>query len=70
MSSPPLSIFADVSDRRLQRPQGGACWSHARRKFFELADITANARRGKDAAPISPVALEAAIPSVSMIFDA
>jgi hypothetical protein len=23
------------------------CWSHARRKFFELADIAANARRGK-----------------------
>ena len=25
------------------------CWSHARRKFFELADIAANARRGKTA---------------------
>jgi transposase len=35
------------------------CWSHARRKFFELADIAANARRGKQAAPISPIALEA-----------
>jgi transposase len=34
------------------------CWSHARRKFFELADIAANARRGKKA-PISPIALEA-----------
>jgi hypothetical protein len=31
------------------------CWSHARRKFFELA----NARRGKNAPPISPIALEA-----------
>ena len=37
----------------------GLCWSHARRKFFELADIAANARRGKNAAPISPIALEA-----------
>jgi transposase len=35
------------------------CWSHGRRKFFELADIAANARRGKDASPISPIALEA-----------
>jgi hypothetical protein len=29
------------------------CWSHGRRKFFELADIAANARRGKNAAPTS-----------------
>ena len=35
------------------------CWSHARRKFFEFADIAANARRGKNATPISPIALEA-----------
>ena len=35
------------------------CWSHARRKFFELADIAKNARRGKNAASISPMALEA-----------
>ena len=26
------------------------CWAHARRQFFELADIAANARRGKNAA--------------------
>ena len=36
------------------------CWSHARRKFFELADINATARKGKKVAEeISPVALEA-----------
>ncbi|NDV89185.1 IS66 family transposase [Aurantimonas aggregata] len=35
------------------------CWVHARRKFFELADIAKNARRGKSAASISPMALEA-----------
>ena len=35
------------------------CWAHARRQFFELADIAANARRGKNAAAISPVALAA-----------
>jgi transposase len=36
------------------------CWSHARRKFFELADIKATGRKGKKVAEdISPVALEA-----------
>jgi hypothetical protein len=35
------------------------CWAHARRKFFELADVAANPRRGKKAAAISPIALEA-----------
>jgi hypothetical protein len=34
------------------------CWAHARRQFFELADIAANTRRGKNAAAISPIALE------------
>ena len=44
------------------------CWSHARRKFFELADIAANARRGKSATPISPIALEA-VKRIDAIFD-
>ena len=35
------------------------CWSHARRKFFELADIETNVRQGKSARDISPIALEA-----------
>jgi transposase len=35
------------------------CWSHARRGFFELADIAATARAGPKAAPVSPIALEA-----------
>jgi len=38
------------------------CWSHARRKFFELADLAASARRrakAKKGADISPLALEA-----------
>ena len=39
-----------------------------RRKFFELADIAANARRGKNAAPISPIALEA-VRRIDVIFD-
>ena len=44
------------------------CWAHARRKFFELADIAANARRGKRAAPISPLALEA-VQRIDAVFD-
>ena len=38
------------------------CWAHARRPFFVLADLAANARRkaqGKPASVISPLALEA-----------
>ncbi len=38
-----------------------ACWAHARRPFFALADIEASARRkasGKSPAPISPLALD------------
>jgi len=35
------------------------CWSHGRRQFFELADIAKNARRGRNAMAISPIALEA-----------
>jgi len=44
------------------------CWSHARRQFFELADIAANARRGKNAPAISPVALEA-VKRIDALFD-
>jgi transposase len=44
------------------------CWSHARRGFFELADIAANARRGKNAAVISPIALEA-VQRIDALFD-
>src|SRR5665811_2110268 len=44
------------------------CWAHARRQFFELADIAANARRGKNAAAISPVALEA-VKRIDALFD-
>src|SRR5499426_2759668 len=54
------------------RPQGAItsalCWSHARRQFFELADIAANARRGKNAPAISPVAL-AAVKRIDALFD-
>jgi transposase len=54
------------------RPQGpiaaALCWAHARRQFFELADIAANARRGKNATAISPLALEA-VKRIDALFD-
>ena len=46
-------------DRAARTVAPAFCWAHARRKFFELADIAANVRRGKTAAVISPIALEA-----------
>ena len=44
------------------------CWSHGRRKFYELADIAAGKKRGKGAAPISPLALEA-VQRIDALFD-
>jgi len=44
------------------------CWAHARRQFFELADIAANARRGKNAGAISPIALEA-VKRIDALFE-
>ena len=44
------------------------CWAHGRRKFYELADIAANNRRGKRAPPISPLALEA-VKRIDALFD-
>ena len=44
------------------------CWSHARRKFFELADIATKPRRGKKPTPISPLALET-VKRIDAIFD-
>jgi len=39
-----------------------------RRKFFVLADIAANTRRGKTAPPISPIAFDA-IKRIDLLFD-
>ena len=44
------------------------CFAHARRKFFELADIAAGKRRGKHAPPISPLAMEA-VKRLDALFD-
>jgi hypothetical protein len=53
--------FNPLFDRtRKQMPATPAfCFAHARRKFFELADVARNAWRGRGAKPISPLALEA-----------
>jgi transposase len=50
------------ADRRPGPIIEAGCWVHARRPFFVLADIAANARRraeGKTAGVISPLAVEA-----------
>ncbi|WP_354434444.1 IS66 family transposase [Martelella mangrovi] len=44
------------------------CWAHSRRKFFVLADIATNAKRGGKAAPISPIALDA-VKRIDRLFD-
>ena len=51
-----------ATDRKPGPILEAACWAHARRPFFALADIEASAKRkaeGKTPAPISPLALEA-----------
>ena len=48
-----------------------ACWSHARRKFFVLADVAGSARRaaqGKAPAVLSPICLEAVL-RIDALFD-
>ena len=57
------------------RPAGAIiqalCWAHSRRKFFELADIAAGARKkaqGKTDVVISPMALEA-VRRIDALFD-
>ena len=47
---------------------GGACWAHSRRKFYEIADIAAGKRWGRNAPPISPLALEA-VQRIDLLFD-
>jgi transposase len=48
-----------------------ACWAHARRKFFVLADVAGNARRaaqGKSGTVLSPICLEA-VQRIDALFD-
>jgi transposase len=58
-------------DRKPGSIVAAGCWAHARRPFFVLADIAANARRkaqGKTTAVISPLALEA-VRRIDALFD-
>ena len=48
-------------DRKPGPIQEAACWVHARRPFFTMADLEENARRkaaGKKEIPMSPIAIE------------
>jgi transposase len=50
------------AERKPAQVLEAACWAHSRRKFFELADIEAAARRkaeGKTPQVVAPLALEA-----------
>jgi transposase len=50
-----------LADRKPSPIREAACWAHARRKFFVLADIEENARRRaarKTEIPLSPLAIE------------
>ena len=44
------------------------CWSHARRKVFELADVESNIRKGKSPKDISPIAFEA-VKRIDALFE-
>ena len=50
-----------LADRKPGRVREAACWVHARRPFFAMADLEENARRkaaGKKEIPLSPIAIE------------
>lgn len=55
-------------DRQRGPITSALCWAHARRRFFELADIAGQVRGGKPAHEISPVALEA-VTRIDALFD-
>ncbi|WP_447725667.1 IS66 family transposase [Sphingomonas koreensis] len=55
--------------RRTPAPLARAlCWAHARRKFFELADVASQLKRRKGAPVISPIAAQA-MQRIDAIFD-
>jgi hypothetical protein len=59
-----------LADRKPGPVREAACWSHARRPFFTMADIEANARRraaGKKEIPLSPIAIEV-VRSIDALF--
>jgi transposase len=56
------------ADRRPGPITEAGCWVHARRAFFVLADIDANARRKAEGNVISPLALEA-VQRIDKLFE-
>ena len=59
-----LRLYA--ADRRPAPITEASCWSHGRRKFFELADIAAKARGQLSA--LAPLAIDA-VKRIDAIFD-
>jgi len=57
-----------LPDRKPGPVTEALCWSHARRKFFVLADIAASTQRSRNAPPISPIAFEA-VRRIDLLFD-
>jgi transposase len=57
-----------LPDRQPSPILSALCWSHGRRKSFELADIAAKPRRGQNAPVISPIALEA-VKRIDVLFE-
>ena len=53
---------------RPDRWASALCWSHARRKFFELADVESNIRKGKSPKDISPITFEA-VKRIDALFE-
>ncbi len=57
-----------LGDRAPAPVASALCWAHARRKFFELADIAGQVRKKRPAHEISPVALET-VSRIDALFD-
>ena len=55
-------------DRAPEPVASAPCWSHARREFFELADIAGQVRESRPAHEISPIALEA-VSRIDALFE-
>jgi hypothetical protein len=60
------SIGSNDAERKPGPITEASCWAHGRRKFFELADVAAKARR--KLAVIAPLAFEA-VKRIDAIFD-
>jgi transposase len=60
-----------LADRKPGPIREAACWVHARRPFFAMADLEENARRkaaGKKEIPLSPIAIEV-VRRIDVLFE-